>query len=337
MNHEGVRTEQELNKLEIQAEPETVAQGIAGAFKKWKAEKTAETEAEAEDKMIADNETPVLETPTDNTETSEASVTEEVLKGEEEYITPRVLSPEESRERMRQREEDAKERAVDLRKLNQEFMEAKPSLKDLPFWEEDFAFSWQILQDYIRRAHGYSMADEARMEDPFFQPTEPGVLHETIEAQSGHFFKERARKLRDAINASDLTGAEKRRQLEKIDAFWENAIRHLRFKNMDRDEIRGYGSEYYEQSRTLRHNATISSLNDLNDLARSYKLTPFTPRNFWTSVGSQKDDPEPIKHRMRYDRDLVEEYYAIAFEREMAEEKKQADDRFSGFLSGSNW
>jgi hypothetical protein len=44
-----------------------------------------------------------------------------------------------------------------------------------------------------------------------------------------------------------------------------------------------------------------------------------------------------MKVRMRYDRDLVEEYYAIAFSRELAEEKKKAEDMFSGFYGGSDY
>lgn len=357
MNHEGVKTEQELNTMEIQAEPEVVAHGIADAFKKQRAEassddsientdedtpKTVETENNNAETNEADEtddgEMPELETPADIIDDSEPSTAEDTPKDEEEYITPRVLTPEESRERMRQREEEAKQRAKAVAELNQDFIEAKPSIKDFRFWEEEFEFNWNLLREYIHRAHGNTMADEARMEEPAFFTEDTGVLHETIEAQSGHFFHERARALRDAINNNaDLTEAEKKRQLDKIDALWEQASRHMNFKNMTREDVRGYGSEYYERSRTLVHNGTIRALNDLNDLARSYKLKPFTPRNFWPSDGSRKEDPEPIKRRMRYDRDLVEEYYAIAFERELADEKKKASDQFSGYYGGADW
>jgi hypothetical protein len=331
MKYEGApsstQTEQELNTVEMQIEPETAARISVDAFKKWKAEK-AEEQSESETE-VEPTEEPEAET------VQEPGVAEETQESEVEYVTPRVLSPEEAKERQRQREADAKARAKEVADLNQEFIRRKPFLKDIPFWEEDLEFSWQILQDYIKRAKGLSMEDEARMEESAFFTYDTGTLHETIEAQSGHFFRERARALRDAINASDLTEAEKKAQLDKIDALWENAVKHLEFKNMYPEEIRGYGADYYERSRTRVHNATITSLNELNDLARSYKLKPFTPRNFWTS-DVRNQTPE-MQRRMRYDRDLVEEYYAIAFERELADEKSKANDQFSGFYGGSDY
>ena len=97
----------------------------------------------------------------------------------------------------------------------------------------------------------------------------------------------------------------------------EFVYHHVAFKRMTRYEQRskyGSGGHEYENARTNAHNDVIEHLNRLNNLARKYGTTPFTPRNFWKSIKTKQTDS--VARRMRYDRDVVEEYYAIAFSRE---------------------
>ncbi len=326
--------------MELQVEPETAAHFSVEGFKKWKAQKATEASTEAETK--ADGESTQEAEPESTSETHQEADSNATSAPEQDpetdYVIPRVLTEEEKRERKLQKEQEAKRRAQEVADLNRQYAglnPAKKSLKDLLLWEEDYAWYWKHLHEGIWEAGAVRLEDRTRLEEPVFYTTDTGEIHKTIEAQCGHFFKERARALRDAINSSELSPDEKKKQLAMIDALWELAARHMKFKNMTKEEIRNYGADYQESSRTRTHNRVIEALNNLNNLARKYNLTPFTPRNFMTS--EYRIQTPAMKVRMRYDRDLVEEYYAIAFSRELAEEKKKAKDMFSGFFGGSDY
>jgi len=151
-------------------------------------------------------------------------------------------------------------------------------------------------------------------------------LNKTIEAQAGNYFFERSRKLRQEIEASDLNDEEKEKEKNLIEKFVGNAYEHIYLKYMDRDSVRSYGFDRYERNRTDIHNKTIKSLNEINELAKKYKLKPFTPRNFWPSdiVPKNRQSAELAKI-LRYDRDLVEEYYEIAFPKATEEAKTELE------------
>ena len=90
--------------------------------------------------------------------------------------------------------------------------------------------------------------------------------------------------------------------------------------------------EKYDSDRTFAHNMTIRLLNELNDLARRvYHTTPFTPRNFWTSEKDMKKQTPAESTRMRYDRDVVEEYYSIAFSEEVLKRNRQLQRQMRGY------
>jgi hypothetical protein len=161
------------------------------------------------------------------------------------------------------------------------------------------------------------MEDEADVESAMFFTKDEATLHETIEAQAGAYYRDRARALREAIRASD--DPHKEEDEDVLYGFFAAVSRHLDYKYMTPEDIRlSYGKDYheYDQDRTFAHNNAIRQLNKLNDLARKYGTTPFTPRQFWTS--EKKDQTPAVSKRMRYDRDVVEEYYAIAFSEEVA-------------------
>jgi hypothetical protein len=146
-------------------------------------------------------------------------------------------------------------------------------------------------------------------------------LHNTIEAQAGNYYFDRKNALAQAINDSDESEEKKKAELAKIDEFVYAVYEHIDFKYMGRDEQLDYGPERYDAERTKVHNKAIRCLNAINDLAEKYDTRPFTPRNFNPSDTVPRNSQTQSEALLfRYDRDIVEEYYAIAF----AEKEQQA-------------
>lgn len=203
------------------------------------------------------------------------------------------------------------------------------SEKEFLLWEQDFADDWGRLQEYLRKGEIYSSEQEADIEEPMFFTRDEKVLHETIEAQAGNYYHKRAKELREAIEASGVENPEE--VMRPLSEFYMQVNEHLKYKYMSRDDLEyEYGGDYaaYDRSRTAAHNNTILALNHINDLARQFGTTPFTPRNFWTSNKDMKSQTPAESVRMRYDRDVVEEYYAIAFsdkEQQYARRRERAD------------
>ncbi len=190
-------------------------------------------------------------------------------------------------------------------------------------WEQDYARTWKRLQ--ARLSEGDIGSDqEAELESEMFFTKDERILHETVEAQAGKYYRQRSRALREAIEASD--SKTKDTDLRMLANFYMSVATHLEYKYMTPEEIRydyGTGVEgfmEYDHSRTQAHNSVIRHLNALNALAEQYGTTPFTPRNFWTSDSSNQT--RAISRRMRYDRDVVEEYYSIAFGQKVQQEER---------------
>ena len=145
-------------------------------------------------------------------------------------------------------------------------------------------------------------------------------LSKTIEARAGDYYTERDKALRTAIKESGRADAEK--DLAYLNGFFPVVARHLDFKYMTAEDVRDYGSTMYESQRTKAHNDTIRYLNGLNRLAQKYGTRAFVARDFWTSDLCDKKAQTPaVAAVMRYDRDIVEEYYAIAFSSEVRKRK----------------
>ena len=220
--------------------------------------------------------------------------------------------------------EQAKLQALDIATINKSyisFIKKKHggdgyavSEKEFLIWEDDYANVWKLLNDGMRDAHiAYDMKKAASVQREMFFTKDEKELHFTVEAQAGRFYRERAADLRSAIEASDNDEETKKKQLGLFTNFYQRINRHLELKAIPPDEVTNEFEDFdkYNALRTYVHNETIKGLNSLNDLARQYGLRPFTPRNFWTS--EEKDQSPDMGTRMRYDRDVVEEYYSIAF------------------------
>lgn len=151
-------------------------------------------------------------------------------------------------------------------------------------------------------------------------------LRTTIEAQAGNFFPMRRRALERAIDDSDKSSEDKKKAHDKIAEFAEAVYRHMSYKNKDQEDVHDMGYSTYETQRTAIHNRTIKCLNELNHLAKSYHVRPFTMRSFCPSdVREERNQTNAERLIMRYDRDIVEEYYALAFPRDA--EKSERDWR----------
>jgi hypothetical protein len=99
-----------------------------------------------------------------------------------------------------------------------------------------------------------------------------------------------------------------------LDNFANAVYFHLDLKGMSRDEVEDYGFERYESTRTMVHNNAIKLLNKLNFLSEKYGTKAFTMRDFMPSDRvERKMQTQSQSIIMRADRDIVEEYYAMAF------------------------
>ncbi len=193
------------------------------------------------------------------------------------------------------------------------------SQKEFERWEDAFSFEYNLAQKEINQAH-LNLDTIAEATQNMVTSTDDSELHKTIEAQAGNFYYERANNLRKAIQESDDPSAEK--DLKCIGDFLSSVERHLDFKYMSPEDVKDYGYSEYEAHRTAAHNDAIEHLNSLNDLAKKYGTHPFTVRNFWTSrLRNKRGQTRAIAKVMRYDRDIVEEYYAIAFSSEVRKRK----------------
>lgn len=211
-----------------------------------------------------------------------------------------------------------------------EALDSPMSEKEYRKWEDDFSDNWGQITKQVQR-HNLGAKDEAIAEEPMIAYTVDTELHKTIEAQAGNFYHHRQSALREAIQNSTKPDDVKQKDLDFASGFATAVARHLDFKYMTHNDVLAYGPDRYESNRTKAHNDAIDYLNDLNDLCREYDTRPFTPRNFWTSRKSNQT-PE-IQRRMRYDRDIVEEYYALAFSSDVARrEREQARDLKYGML-----
>lgn len=189
------------------------------------------------------------------------------------------------------------------------------SQKEFEKWEDAFSYEYNSAKEEIYSAN-LNLDAEAEAAQHMVTSTKESELHKTIESQAGNFYYERTNTLRKAIQNSDSNTAAK--DLEYLATFPSSVARHLDYKYMTREEVRDYGPETYERQRTAAHNNAIEHLNGLNELAKKYGTRPFTVRNFWPSnIRDKRGQTPAIAKVMRYDRDIVEEYYAIAFSSEV--------------------
>ncbi len=200
------------------------------------------------------------------------------------------------------------ERAFDDRNKKLAKTNAEMNKKEFECWEDELDFELKLAERQIEIGKmNFNQIGEAKREIvTYFVDTE---LSKTIEAQAGEYFFDRERELELALRKN---GTEE--ELKYLHNFYQTINQHLDFKYMTREEMLDYGYDNYEKQRTKAHNDAIRHLNGINDLARKYGTRPFTVRNFWTSDLKEKNaQTDAVAKVMRYDRDIVEEYYAIAF------------------------
>ena len=188
-------------------------------------------------------------------------------------------------------------------------------------WEQDYTQMWDRMLDNVHSVN-MDMDSEAKTEEPIFFSDDDKRIPETIEVQAGQYYMERNQELRDAIMASDSETKEK--DLRTLGSFLRLVIEHVSFRYATPEETRFKytdGEQGFENDRSRAHNEVIKCLNTLNDLAKKYGTTRFTPRNFWTS--ETKGQTKDIARRMKYDRKVVIEYYTLAFGKGLDEEVKR--------------
>ena len=199
--------------------------------------------------------------------------------------------------------------------------------KEFERWEDDYRDMWQNMEEKVHQANrqntGDTMVKAAELEEPIVAYFKEEELYQTIEAQAGEYYDKRSDALLKAIRESNEPDKDK--DLEYARGFRRSVLDHLAYKYVD---VRNGGwqkedADYYNKARERSHNNVIKHLNGLNALSSKYKTRRFTPRDFWTS--ENKNQTPAMATRMRYDRDVVEEYYAIAFAYEIDEMEKEQE------------
>jgi hypothetical protein len=200
--------------------------------------------------------------------------------------------------------------------------------KEFETWENDFALNYNRLHDvaqnnaenkddyYLYMCHMVAYPGEHRESD----------LRKTIEAQAGNFFFERRGDLVRAIRTSDKSDQDKEKDLQKIRDFENNAYVHMDYAYRAKEEQNSYKLAYLDKNRKSAHDATIDSLNDINCLAEKYHTKRFTVRDFTKSAGDNERCSGRELSVIRYDRDIVEEYYKLAFPDHAEKMKKDLED-----------
>ena len=199
------------------------------------------------------------------------------------------------------------------------------SQREFEKWEDALSDEIGYAEEELRKTDG-KIDTIAESEQAMIFSTNEQELHRTIEAQAGRFYHARMSSLREAIQDSGNQAAKE--DLDYAQSFYSTVMKHLDFKYMSPEDVRNYGFDEYERGRTKAHNDAIKHLNGINDLAEKYHVRPFTIRNFWPSdIRDKKNQTSAISSVMRYDRDLVEEYYAVAFSSEVERIKRAKNAR----------
>lgn len=251
-------------------------------------------------------------------DSSSSSEWESVLKSVKEFNAKQV---EEAPENAAEHFKNALDIQYDFDRRRQsiESEDGEMSQKEFEKWEDELSDEIGYAERELRKTD-HSLETVAKCEKAMIFSTNDKELHKTIEAQAGRFYHERMIALKKAIESSDDKHAQD--DLNYAKDFYPVVMSHLDYKYMSRDEVNSIGFDYYENCRTHAHNNAIQHLNGINDLARKYHVRPFTIRNFWpSSIREKKDQTFEVASVMRYDRDLVEEYYAIAFSSDVRKRK----------------
>lgn len=221
--------------------------------------------------------------------------------------------------------------AEEVKSVEQDFAkelqrkQGKIGEKEFEKWEDAFTDEWRKIEK-IESDQNLTIRQQAEGKQRIRTYFKEEELDQTIEAYAGNFYHERSRALRNLVENSNDPA--KNQELDLIDGFAAAVFRHLDFKYPKDEIFLKMDPERFESSRTKAHNDVIHHLNDLNDLAKKYGARPFTVRNFWSS--EVKNQTPAMSSLMRYDRDIVEEYYYQAFASE-EDKRKTAAERLRAY------
>lgn len=211
-------------------------------------------------------------------------------------------------------------RDFDLRRQNLESSGNKMTRQEFEKWEDALSDELEFAGDELEKTDN-TLEIMAECAQHMILTTDEEKTYKTIEAQAGNYYHERSAALKQAIESSGQSEAEK--DLNSIREFYFAVIDHLDYRYMESEKIFSMGVKEFDKQRTMAHNNVIKHLNELNNLARKYHVRPFTIRNFCPSDVRPKEKQTPtVVDLMAYDRYSVQSYYVIAFSSE--ERKRQA-------------
>ena len=200
---------------------------------------------------------------------------------------------------------------VRVRKANNEDYGRRLPAEEFEKFEDDYAEEWQGICDDSKHLRVSEQASAEKVMFRFYED-QRDLNKWSIDVYAGRFYSERSRALIDKIEASDSPSKEE--DLKHIDGFYDAVEEHLYYRHMTPEEVRNYGPEQADAERKNAHNDLIKYFNHMNELCDQYGSRRFTVRSFWDTSGFSKSaQTGDMAHRLRIDRDIVEEYYANAF------------------------
>lgn len=142
---------------------------------------------------------------------------------------------------------------------------------------------------------------------------------ESIEVASARFYSERLSAVQEVATPEEK---------EVLRETFAKVEEHLLYEYTPRADV----DETYDVNRAAAHNRMIEQLNTMNGIAEAHGLTPFTARNFRTSVGyREKNDPNRMYgQQLSSDRAIVARYFDAALPDKVAplRRKLERENRF---------
>lgn len=188
-------------------------------------------------------------------------------------------------------------------------------------YEEEIHNVWGYMEDATKTANSYN-----RLGDPYSRSAAQGInIYDnkegaTVEASSSIFYATRAHALEQAIaHDTPLTPEERKSRDELVASTWSKVEARITANQAMSDRRKdGDFMKRFRECNEL-HDDLIRHLNQLNDLAESYGLERFTPRNFITNdwnYQESRDHNLDYHARVESDRTIVDYYFRQVFSRE---------------------
>ena len=207
-------------------------------------------------------------------------------------------------------------------------------IKEYEKWENDARYDFDRIEEYEEEL---GCSEDAYRKDNLEMLSGMTKGEDTIEAFAGHFYDERIRALRNAIDSSDNKDKQEDKakifNFPKLVATFIEEVKDKSGTNLDANGV--------NHVRKNAHNEVIQALNDLNQIAEKYGVRRLTFRDFeYNTSGNyseHKDKYEDASGRIMfgntnarwiYDRRAVETYVRIAFSRDFRDVDEGHGDIF---------